>query len=59
MNITNSVNAAFKRIDDLGDPTHMSKSEWVEFLTEIIDGCRSRREAAEEELAADSGGEKP
>lgn len=38
-------------IDNEGDPTLMSKQEWVDFLEEIISECESRAEAARSEMA--------
>jgi polyhydroxyalkanoate synthesis regulator phasin len=37
-----------KLVDDLGDPKYMSKTEWKEFLQDIIQECRMRIEAADE-----------
>lgn len=42
-------------VDKLGDPSKMSKAQWVEFLEEVMTDCEGKLDAAREELAEEEG----
>lgn len=44
-------------VDRLGDPKNMTKRQWIEFLGEIEADCEAKREAAQDELREDGGGQ--
>jgi hypothetical protein len=47
------VTTILQKIDDAGDPSQMSKREWLEFLEAIICECESRLSAVRGELEDD------
>lgn len=40
-----AVREVLKKVEELGDPGHMSSPEYREFLSELIDDLEARRDA--------------
>jgi hypothetical protein len=54
-NIERTGRRIIDEIERQGDPSNMTKREWVEFLEFIISECQSRLEGAKDELAEEEG----